>query len=67
VCAERLFAFAHCRPQLTSAAAVATEFKFDLYEALEIKPDASIDDVKKSYRKLALVHHPDRNGGEQVA
>ena len=38
---------------------------FDLYEALGIQPDASEEDIKKAYRKLALVHHPDRNGGKE--
>mmetsp|Transcript_123586 Transcript_123586/g.357409 ORF Transcript_123586/g.357409 Transcript_123586/m.357409 type:complete len:951 (+) Transcript_123586:93-2945(+) len=32
----------------------------DLYELLEIEPGASAEDVKKSYRKLVLVHHPDK-------
>jgi DnaJ homolog subfamily A member 2 len=32
-----------------------------LYEVLDIKPDASETDIKKSYRKLALKYHPDRN------
>lgn len=37
------------------------------YDILQVKPDASDNDLKKSYRKLALKYHPDRNpeGGEQ--
>lgn len=33
----------------------------DLYDVLGLKSDASQEDIKKAYRKLALLCHPDKN------
>jgi molecular chaperone DnaJ len=39
--------------------------KRDYYEILGIGKDASADEIKKSFRKLAIEHHPDRGGQEE--
>ncbi|RHZ50951.1 hypothetical protein Glove_487g59 [Diversispora epigaea] len=35
----------------------------DLYDALRLKPSATEAEIKSSYKKLALKHHPDKNSG----
>lgn len=41
--------------------------KKDYYEILTITRSASLDEIKSSYRKLAMQYHPDRNPGNKEA
>ncbi len=39
----------------------------DYYQILDIQRDASIEDIKKAYRKKAVQYHPDKNPGDEVS
>ena len=42
------------------------QFK-DYYKILEVKPEATFEEIKKSYRRLAMTYHPDRNPDNKEA
>ncbi|KAL3763818.1 hypothetical protein ACHAWU_001878 [Discostella pseudostelligera] len=54
-------------PQYSSSVLLAEGAKVvsSYYDTLELQPNASLQDIKKAYRRLAVLHHPDRNIGNE--
>ena len=41
--------------------------RIDYYFTLGVTRDTSMEDLKRAYRRLAILWHPDRNPGSQMA
>ena len=48
-------------------ASLETLQTFDPFVILEIPNDATIKDIKKQYRRLSLLKHPDKNPDDPLA
>src|SRR6267143_3002303 len=46
---------------------MATTTKKDYYDVLGLKKSASVDEIRKAFRKLARKYHPDVNHGDKSA
>ena len=38
----------------------------DPYQILKVHPSAKLEDIKKAYRELVKIHHPDKGGDAKV-
>jgi len=36
------------------------------YQILKVHPSAKLEDIKKAYRELVKIHHPDKGGDPKV-
>lgn len=62
----RISVFIHFIIYKNNAALFVIMLLKDYYKILELKPGAPVADIKKSFRRLALLYHPDKNFGSKV-
>merc|ERR1740124_1347583 len=43
------------------------EEEVDLYERIGVEAEATTKEIKTAYRKMSVIHHPDKNGGGEAA
>ena len=39
----------------------------DLYERLDLQPEATDREIKQAYRKMSVKYHPDKSSGNEVS
>lgn len=51
---------------MTFPPAAATPHMTTIYATLGVQPDATLDEIKRAYRRAAMKWHPDRNPGREA-
>ncbi|KAL2934113.1 Chaperone protein dnaJ A8 chloroplastic [Bienertia sinuspersici] len=60
-----LFPIRHSYPKRRTFGSISAVSNTDYYTALDVSRNASLDEIKSSYRKLARKYHPDKTPGSE--